>query len=263
MSRTEISDWLFLRGLGREQAHWGDFLERCGDRLGWRCVALDLPGTGTEQGRRSPASIAAIREDLQARAALLDLKQPIGIVGLSMGGMVALDWAAAAPAQVAGLVLINSSSGASAPLRRLRPAVLATLCKRCLTTDLLKKEQAVLAMISNQHAGDRRLLADWVAVQAQRPVAIGTIINQLWAAATFSLPAVPADIAALLVASRADGMVSWRCSERLAALLNRPLVLHDHAGHDLPLDAPEWVIEQIYRQCCARQHGDLATMAVE
>ena len=37
------------------------------------------------------------------------------------------------------------------------------------------------------------------------------------------------------------------CSLRLASSWAVPLILHLHAGHDLPLDDPEWVIDQIQR----------------
>ena len=45
----------------------------------------------------------------------------------------------------------------------------------------------------------------------------------------------------LLLASRNDGLVDVRCSRGLAAAWKVPLVEHASAGHDIPLDDPEWV----------------------
>ena len=54
-------NWLLLRGLAREQRHWGRFPALLSAKLpGDRVFCLDLPGTGTEHRRKSPASIAAI-----------------------------------------------------------------------------------------------------------------------------------------------------------------------------------------------------------
>jgi len=42
--------------------------------------------------------------------------------------------------------------------------------------------------------------------------------------------------------------VFWRCSNALAERFNCSLDVHPNAGHDLPLDAPDWVIQQFAAQ---------------
>mgnify|MGYP003949335389 CR=1 FL=1 len=43
-------NWLFLRGLTREQRHWGPFRDVFArDYPGAKVHCLDLPGTGTER----------------------------------------------------------------------------------------------------------------------------------------------------------------------------------------------------------------------
>jgi hypothetical protein len=39
--------------------------------------------------------------------------------------------------------------------------------------------------------------------------------------------------------------VDSRCSHAIARGWHCALALHPHAGHDLPLDAPQWVLEQV------------------
>src|SRR5262245_14239704 len=95
-------NWLLLRGLGREQRHWHDFPERLRARVGaGRVVALDLAGTGTERQRVPVPSIPWLARDVARRLLAAD---PAGwqleaaascplwsVIGLSLGGMVALE----------------------------------------------------------------------------------------------------------------------------------------------------------------------------
>ncbi|WP_420538500.1 alpha/beta fold hydrolase [Marinobacter subterrani] len=58
-------------------------------------------------------------------------------------------------------------------------------------------------------------------------------------------PANPPKSLTLLLASRADRLVSSRCSSQLARLWGCDLVEHPWAGHDLPPDDPDWVLAQL------------------
>src|SRR5205814_3692341 len=60
--------WLLLRGLAREQRHWGAFLPALQAALpDARVHCLDLPGAGTEHARTSPANARSIAEDVRQR----------------------------------------------------------------------------------------------------------------------------------------------------------------------------------------------------
>lgn len=50
----------------------------------------------------------------------------------------------------------------------------------------------------------------------------------------------------LLIASEQDRLVNVACSKTLASRWQIPLSLHPDAGHDLPLDDPDWLYEQIH-----------------
>ena len=54
-----------------------------------------------------------------------------------------------------------------------------------------------------------------------------------------------AGVPILLLASLGDRLVSPRCSERIARAWNAPLRMRPDAGHDLPLDDPDWVLGQL------------------
>ncbi len=243
---TELSlprHWLFLRGLSRESGHWQPFVDDCAARLGWQCHTLDLPGFGSEHQRRSPLTIAEIRCDLQQRFALPD-DEPFGIVALSLGGMVALDWLYTEPQRIRHLILINSSSGDCPVWQRLQPRALPQVFRGLVSRNISTQEQAILKMVSNRHGNNAALLSRYVELRNQHPIQRRNVLRQLWAASRFRAPqALPAD-RLLFLASRADHMVSWQCSQQLADRYQAPVALHQSAGHDLPLDDPDWLIQR-------------------
>ena len=108
--------WVILRGLTRQIGHWRDFqplLEKSSEGV----CALDLPGIGTEKNRSCPLTIKGNTEDLRERW-LEDKNSKSetsewGILGISMGGMIAMDWAHRYPHDFSRIVVINSSSSDS------------------------------------------------------------------------------------------------------------------------------------------------------
>jgi pimeloyl-ACP methyl ester carboxylesterase len=236
-------NWLLLRGLARESAHWGDLpeqLRRARPQDSFH--TLDLPGTGLNRHLRSPTCITEMHQF--AQQATLHLPRPLGLIGLSLGGMVALDWALHWPENFAGLVLISSSSGLSFPWRRLRPAQWAGVVRMLTRTDSDAREQAILALTSNQPI-NAAVAEQWQQIQRERPVARFDVIRQLYAASRYKPPHQTLRIPALVLASRGDRLTDWRCSRDLAQAWDWPLKVHLKAGHDLPLDDPQWLIAQI------------------
>src|SRR5690554_4657129 len=65
-------------------------------------------------------------------------------------------------------------------------------------------------------------------------------MRQLTAASTFKPTSPPPAMPTLILTSLADRLVDWRCSQALAQHWQCPLVCHENAGHDLPLDDPDW-----------------------
>ncbi|WP_111496899.1 alpha/beta fold hydrolase [Marinobacter bohaiensis] len=238
--------WILLRGLTREQAHWGVLPQRLRDSFpGHQFHTVDLPGTGTHFRERSPADIPAIRRAVQRQCS--HIPAPFGLIALSMGGMVALDWAQNAPAgEIQQLVLINTSSGFNKPWHRLRPKIWPLLVRLLTLRDVREREAQILALSSNRQFNPATVQR-WYSIQIQRPVSAGNAFRQLWAAARFR-PAGERPLPdALVLASQRDRIVDWYCSESMAERWHWSLRLHPDAGHDLPLDDPDWVIAEIRR----------------
>lgn len=241
--------WILLRGLAREARHWGDFSNALAAQLGpaHRVLALDLPGNGVQHGETSPATVAAITAAGRADLARRGIGAPYVLVALSLGAMVALAWCEEAPQELAGCVLLNTSLRGLSPFwRRLQPRnylPLAALLRP--GTPVEQREARVLQLTSSDPARHAAVVARWAAIARQYPVAPRNAVRQLLAAARYRPSAKPPGVPLLILASDGDELVSSRCSERLAAQWQVPLALHASAGHDLPLDDPDWVLRQI------------------
>lgn len=238
--------WILLRGLTREQAHWGDLPRRLREAFpGHSFHLVDLPGTGIHFRESSPPDIRSIRKAVQRQCRYIP--GAFGIIALSMGGMVAMDWAQhGASGEIQHLVLINTSSGFNPPWHRLRPRIWPTLVRLLTLRDLREREAQILALSSNRQLNPV-MVQRWFSIQSQRPVTGRNALRQLWAAARFR----PADERplpdALLLASAGDRIVDWRCSQRLADRWQWSLRIHPDAGHDLPLDDPDWIVGELVR----------------
>lgn len=243
-SRSSPRRWLLLRGLGRERRHWFDFPDALAAALRVETCALDLPGMGESHGALSPRSVLdtarEIRRDLSAR----DASHAWGVLGISLGGMVAIALAAEWPAGISHVVVINASSRCSLAHQRLRPAALAQLAYAAWQRDALARELRIHALTTNA-------AAHRVSAWAARAAALGhemrpsraSLLRQLFAAASFR--AAPILQPALVLGGAKDRLVAPECSRALADALGATYRHHPTAGHDLPLEEPDWVITQI------------------
>lgn len=236
--------WILLRGLTREQTHWGSLRDALADAFPeHRFHTVDLPGTGVRFKDSSPWSIAGIRRQVQHHAD--HIPGPYGIIALSMGGMVALDWAQnVEEGKIQRLVLINTSSGFSPPWQRMKPSALPQLIRLLTRRELFHREAGILALTSN-HPVATATIKRWYSIQRQRPVSLRNALRQLAAAARFKPAAKRPLPDALVLASRGDRIVDWHCSQAFESRWQWTLRVHPDAGHDLPLDDPDWVVAQI------------------
>lgn len=243
-----VSTWVLLRGLSREARHWGSFPQTLQAALaGARVVAPDLPGFGARRDVRSPARIEAIMESVREELRAFGEASPVGLVGLSLGAMVATEWATRHPEEIAGCVLVNTSLAAFSPFyRRLRPRSYLRLARVALSgMPDREKESAILALTSSVGDPGGQVVEAWTAIRRDRPVSRADTLRQLFAAARYrggeSGPPVPT----LVLASEGDRLVDPECSRVIAARWKADLAWHPTAGHDLPLDDGEWVAETI------------------
>ncbi|PXW99232.1 alpha-beta hydrolase superfamily lysophospholipase [Sphaerotilus hippei] len=244
--------WVLLRGLTREARHWGPWPQRLAAALpGARVLTPDLPGNGRRWRETSPLRVEDMVEGLRAELQAAGALAPYHLLAMSLGAMVAIAWADRHPRELAHCVLVNTSVRPfSPPWQRLRPASVPALL-RCLAgrADAPRWERTILRLTSRQFAPDgdaaRALLQDWVRWRRQCPVSARNAWRQLVAAARFQAPAVRPAVPLRLLAGAGDQLVDPRCSRALAEAWGLPLHVHPAAGHDLPLDAPDWLERQL------------------
>lgn len=233
--------WILLRGLIRERRHWGDFPRRLAGRLDARIRCLDLPGNGDLWRDSSPLQL---RETVAHLREALDTATPVYLLGLSMGGMVATEWALRHPSEVRGLVLINSSfARTSPPWQRMRPAALPRLM-RAWFADTVRREALIYRLTCNRYDDAARILPQWQHYAGESPVSRCNFLRQLLAAARYR-PERPPGAPILILASKEDRLVNPACSRAIADHWQAEFQLHSSAGHDLPHDDPDWALEQI------------------
>ena len=245
-----MSAWILLRGLTREARHWGSFASTLHRHARVAPIAtIDLPGCGCRHRETSPASVQRIADACRAATRAQGLWPPYRLVALSLGSMVAMDWASRHPGEVSHAVLINTSSRDSAAWhRRMRPRHGVRLLGLLLSHDAERIERSILRLTSSRARSDAdALIRDWVEWRRTAPVSRLNALRQLVAAMRFRAPECSPSARLLFLASARDALVDPISSQRLADRWRADIAFHPDAGHDLPLDEPDWVALQIAR----------------
>lgn len=240
--------WVLLRGLTREARHWGTLPDRLAQTLETgQVLTLDLPGNGVFHEQLSPISVRGMVDFARHQLQSQGVPPPWQLLAMSLGGMVAADWAQRYPREVARLVLINTSMRPFSSLtERLRPASwpqLATLAAHW--HDAPRAERAIHRLTCQETALREADIAAWVHIRHTAPVSLANAGRQLAAAARFSCAPQAPTCPVLVLSSSADRLVDPRCSQRLAAAWQASHQVHPWAGHDLPHDDAGWVCRRI------------------
>ncbi len=235
---------LLLRGLVREKRHWGEFLNILTD-AGHNVLCLDLPGVGENADLEFPWTIQKAVKKL--RHQYIEKKQPgpYCLIAISLGGMLALDWCEKHPADFIKLVLINASaSNIGAPWERMLPKAMKQCLQISTEKDVRKRERIILEMTTNTFDKMPNLLNEWEEIAKSSPYTTDTVIRQLTAATIYRAPKM-IKTPTIVLASENDHMVSVNCSKRLAKRLKAEIRIHPSAGHDIAVDDPVWLSQQI------------------
>lgn len=242
--------WILIRGLAREQEHWVDFKNQLQSMdPESEVIGIDLPGAGKYHRLSSPMTIAGIAEFVHSQIQPSKNDQQRIIVSISLGGMVATELVHLHPKDYQGLVLINSSfKNLSSLFQRIQMDALLQMYKAITALSPIDRERSVLDMVSNLPREQKEIVAQkWAQISLDRPVAILNFIKQLVAAALYEAPEAKPELPMLILTSVADNMVNFRCSKAIAERWKLPIEVHETSGHEMALDAPHWVIEQLFK----------------
>jgi len=243
--------WVLLRGLSRESGHWGVFPEHLLRELrtlqpASQVLLLDLPGTGTLRRQPSPTQVSAIVDACRAELQRRGVSGPMSIIGMSLGGAVLADWANRYPVEVEAGVLINPSLRPFSELfRKPRPLNYLGLALLSLSRFSARLREERVLRLTTRLTPPQAVIDRWLELQRQHPLGVRNTARQLLASVRYrasrTRPAAPM----LLLCSKADSLVDWRCSQAISRAWGAPLRMHTKAGHDLPLDDPQWVARAV------------------
>lgn len=251
--KSDSHYYFFIRGLIRSQFHWHQFPTRFNQatqRLdsNSRSVFLDIPGNGHRFKQATPFSIKEMAVDINTQiqqflvANPTDSSSKLHIVGISMGGMIAAELAVNTNIKFASIHIINSSFANLSPFwQRMRLPAVMNLLPNLWQAE--KRESSILKWTSNKPL-PADLAPKWVEEAHRHPLTLRNAFAQLWAASHHFVGNKPG-MDSFVYCCQADRLVSWKCSDKLAKHWQVSLDCEPEAGHDLPLDNPDWLAERI------------------
>lgn len=249
--RAPTPTWVLLRGLSRAGGHWGGFPEHLLRELrplqpATRLLLLDLPGTGALRRQASPTQVSAIvdacRQELQRQG----VQGPVSLIGMSLGAAVLSDWASRYPGEVEAGVLINASLRPFSELfRKSRPLNYLGLLLLSLSRFSARAREERVLSLTTKLTPSQTVIERWLELQRQHPLGVRNTARQLLASMRYRASRIRPAAPMLLLCSKADSLVDWRCSQAMSRAWGAPLRLHTKAGHDLPLDDPQWVARAV------------------
>jgi pimeloyl-ACP methyl ester carboxylesterase len=241
--------WVFIRGLGRSSEHWEPFMSVFKNTFPDDFVELaDIRGNGVMNYSPSYLSIADNVRDLRARSQFVREGRQISLMTISLGSMIGIEWAKLYPTEISELVVMNTSDRSCClPLERLRPDVfkyLVPLSKTFNVPDMnsakIAREKMILQMTTNRLPNLAERAKQWMDFPETSLMNLG---RQVTAASLFAIPAKP-PTKTLMLYSMQDRFVNPVCTQRIAKKWNLDPIAHATAGHDLPLEEPEWVAQK-------------------
>mgnify|MGYP006281661993 CR=1 FL=1 len=225
---------LLIHGLGSSSRDWFKQVDYFANR--YRVLRVDLRGHGRSERPPGPYHIAQFARDVAVCLRRLDAA-PAHVVGLSMGGMVALQLAADAPHLVRSLVVANSV----ADTRLQTWGDIWFYVSRRLTVQLLGMRRVGRLLAGrlfpkpDQESHRREFIKRWAQNDEQAYVwSVDAIMGwSVWD----RLPSISAST--LLVSSDQD-YTPVAAKNRIAARMpNAELAVVDDARHALPVEKPD------------------------
>lgn len=236
--------WILIRGLSRSRFHWKNFGIKLKSKLDCKVVeSPEIYGNGYFHREPTPNNIALAVSQLRAQLKE-PIGEPVGIIGISLGGVLATYWAQKFPQEVSHLVIINSSSGLSPFYKRLIPRNYYRLIQHLISPQPEQLEKLILSTTSNNRNIWEAQVTENIEFLKVHPVSAKNFLRQLDLATQVDFTEVPV-AHKLVLTSKADRLVSAECSEIIAKQWSCEIQLHEKAGHDLSMDDANWVIDKI------------------
>lgn len=230
---------VIIRGLSRSLRHWLGFAEFLGERF--QVISFDNRGIGLSDCEAPwnltmemmAQDICSILDDMGLDAA--------HILGVSLGGMIAMALGITAPERCLSLTLINSSVGGQRQFR-LKPRAALKLLKAGLSPGRINEALVELLVSPTLPAPERdSMRAAWLEIIASEGVPYLTTIKQLLAAGRFCAAEGlrQLKVPTLIVYGTDDAFVPNHNSHIIHRLIpGAKLEKLEDAGHEAMTDKP-------------------------
>ena len=246
-TKRNVSIFL-LRGLVREERHWGPFKDKIASMIPNSLIETpQIPGVGSYNQMQSPTSFTDMINFMRNK---IDWgkhqKNERVLIAISLGGMIARQWTDLYENDFDKIILINTSYKGINPIyRRLQPLSILRFVKILFTPTIKARENAIIKLSSNNENNRLKHIENWVEIQNDRPVSRMNFFRQITAALKYNAPKTPPKKPIIVISSKADKLCHVKCSEQIHEIWGGKLYLHESAGHDLPIDDPDWLISKI------------------
>lgn len=254
--RGEGPAMVLVHGLGSSGRDWEEQVEHFASS--YRVLRLDLRGHGRSERPPGPYYIAQFARDLAVFLRKTEAV-PAHIVGLSMGGMAALELAAGAPGLVRSLVVVNSV--ADMQLHSLGD--LWFYVSRRLTVQLLGMRRVGYLLASKlfvkptQDELRREFRRRWALNDKQ------AYLRSVDAIMRWSVEdRLDRIVAPVLLISADEDYTPVAAKNRIAARMrNAELVVVDDTRHALPVEKPD-VFRELVEDFLGRVEGQKSAVAI-
>jgi len=147
------------------------------------------------------------------------------------------------PGRIHSATLINSSLRQLSPVhQRLLPSSYFKLLKILTTKGAQNREQKILELTTNFPQNHHHKIEVFSKLS---PTLRWNFLRQLLLASEIEIQKKKITVPILILSSLQDRLVHPNCSSALASHLQSRILHHPNAGHDLPLDAPDWLTETL------------------
>lgn len=239
-----------MRGLGRSQGHWLDFPKLIQAKIpDTTCYFIDLPGIDRTQAAPRQ-TISSYTDTVRDRFLSIQNKcTHWNILGISLGGMLTLDWILRYQDDFKNAIIINTSSE-NTKIKRVYLKTLTQLAlAKVFSSNKFENEFRILKAITHLNPTDAHEAARKLALISEIcPISFWVVIKQIYAASKFKIVphlSLNSEIKTLFLGSLLDPLTPVNHTIKLAEIFGGRLEVHPNAGHDLPLEDPAWVVSKI------------------
>ncbi|MEA2124558.1 MAG: hypothetical protein QOI80_1340, partial [Solirubrobacteraceae bacterium] len=208
---------LLLCGIGAKRQGWYKQLPVLGRRF--RTVAVDYRDVGDSEAADEQYSIGDLADDVAGLAAALGIERA-SLVGISMGGFIALELALARPELVDRLILVVTSAGGATHVST-SPAVMRALMPGDEEVESGEGARRVCSLVAGPGFAERHpeAIEEFVAIAQHHPMRVDGYLRQLTACRAHDVADRLGDIRAptLVIHGDADPLVPLANGHTLAA----------------------------------------------